>query len=175
VYRFEVKAAGTDSATLQIQIEQVTVNNVAGATKNENKLLEKAKGAILTATVSPRGEIRALEGYDKLIDAMADQREAVIKVLRQLNPEQALRQQIQDVLAILPKEPVANGTRWQRDGVAIALPPFGRFLVTLSGSHRGNDLAGHHRLAATLAGKHERPDPPADFFRVVDGNLTLDK
>src|SRR5262245_11956550 len=39
VYRFDVKAVGSDTATLRIQIEQVTVNNIAGATKNENKLL----------------------------------------------------------------------------------------------------------------------------------------
>jgi hypothetical protein len=26
-----------------------------------------------------------------------------------------------------------------------------------------------------LTGKYERPDAPADFFRVVGGNLTLDK
>jgi hypothetical protein len=175
VYRFEVRGASAESATLQVSIDQVTVTNAAATTKTDNKNLEKAKGAILIVTVSPRGEIASLDGYDKLIDHIADKREGMAKVMRQLMPEAAVRQQIQDLLVVLPKEPVASGSRWRREGIAMPMAPLGRFVVALSGTHSGNDLAGHHRLGGTLAGKYERPDAPADSFRVTGGSLSLDQ
>lgn len=175
VYRFEVKSRTAENAALQIQIEQVTVTNAAGATKNENKLLERAKGAILMATVSPRGEITRFEGYGKMVDMIAAKREELANVVQQLIPEAAVRQQIQDIFVVLPKEPVAQGAHWQREGIVLTMPPLGRFVLALRGEHLGNDLAGHHRLTGTLVGKYERPDAPADSFRVIGGNLALDK
>jgi hypothetical protein len=175
VYRFEVKNAAAEAAALQIGIDEVTVQHAAGATNIESKHFEKAKGAILTATVSPRGEIRTLEGYDNLVDQMADKREGAGKSLRLLYPEAALRQQLQDVLAIVPTGPVTAGTRWQREGAALVMAPLGRFVVAVSGAHLDLDRAGYHKLAATLVGKYERPEAPAESFRVVGGALTLDK
>lgn len=175
VYRYHVTKTAADSASIQATIEQVVVQHVAGTTNVENKLLEKSKGATFALIVAPRGEISALDGYDKLIAQIVDKNEAQEKTIRQLLPEAVVRQELQDVLTILPKEPVAAGSRWQREGPPLVTPPLGRFLVTLSAVHDGVDRAGHHRLAGTIVGKYERPEQPFEVFRVVGGNLTLDK
>ena len=75
---------------------------------------------------------------------------------------------------MLPKEPVAAGSRWQHEEPLVT-PPLGRFLTTLNAIHKDVDRAGNHKLEGTLIGKYERPDQPADALRVVDGELSLEK
>jgi hypothetical protein len=172
VYRFDVGRASAESATLRVTIEQVAIQHLAGATNTDNKLLEKLKGGVLTATVSTRGEIVALDGYDKLIERIADKRDGLAKAMRQRLPETLMRQELQDILAILPKEPAISGTRWQRTGSNVPVPPLGQFLATVSGVHRDVDRAGHHRLEGDLTGKYQPPEPN-DVVRVAAGALSL--
>lgn len=175
VYRFETLKTEGDAATVQITIEKVSVQHTAGPGQIENKVLEKLKGAKFTAAVSRRGEIGALTGYEQALELMSEKREATAKALRQNVPEAAFRAEFQQTLAILPKDAIAPGTRWQHEGEILPLPPFGRFLATMNGVLANIDRAGHHHLTGTLTGKFERPDPASEFFRIVGGNLTFDK
>jgi hypothetical protein len=174
IYRCEVTKRTPEAATIKVTIEQASVQNVAGTTAVENKILEKSKGAVLTANVSSRGEVTNLAGYDALIEQMSDKREAIAKVVRQTLPEAAVRQELQQVFLLLPKDAVAAGSRWQHEGPLVT-PPLGRFLATLNAVHKDLDRAGNHKLEGTLLGKYERPDQPADAFRVVGGELTIEK
>lgn len=175
VYRFETLQAKDDMATLQVTIEQVSVQHAIAPAKLENKFLEKLKGAVFTVNVTSTGEITSLSGYDKALAQMADKRDDLAKALKQQIPEAALRYEIQQTLAMLPKQSVTVGARWQFEGLALPTPPLGRFLVTLNAVHASTDRAGHQHLDGILTGKFERPDPPAEFFRVVGGNLSLER
>ncbi len=175
VHRFKVLKVASEIPTLQVTIDRVAVQHVAGTSNIEDKLIEKAKGAILTLTVSPRGEIVSLDGYDKLIDQIAEKRDAMAKTMRQRIPEATVKQWFQDVLVVLPKDSVSAGSRWKRDDPPLILSTMGRLLVTLNAVHNDLDRAGNHLLAGTLAAKYELPSAPADAFRVTGGALTLDK
>lgn len=175
VYRFDVTKIEDDRATLNVTLEQVAIQHAAGPGGLDNKLLEKMKGASLTIVASPRGEISSMSGYDKVVEHMSEKRDVIAKTIRQHYPETGLRQELQQVLALLPRDPLAVGSRWQSEGISLPTPPLGEFRVTLNGVHTAVDRAGHLHLDGTMTGKFERPQQPAEFFRVVGGSLTLDK
>ncbi len=175
VYRFEVTKASPEAATLHATFENVIVQHMAGTSKADDKLIERAKGAMLTLTVSPRGEIAAMDGYDRLIDKIADKREAIAKVFRQRFPEAAVKRWLQEVLVVLPKDSVAAGSRWQREEAPMILSTLGQMAVTVSAVHDDLDRADNHRLSGTLAGKYQLPTAPAEAVRVTGGSLTLEK
>jgi len=175
VYRFETLKSESESATLQVTLDQVSVQHATGPGNLDNKLLEKMKGAVFSITVSPRGEISALVGYDKVVDQIADKRDGLAKTIRQHFPEASIRHELQQIIVMLPKEPVAVGSRWQFEARPLPTPPVGEFLTTFHGALSSIDRAGHYHIDGILTGKYERPDPPAEFFRIVGGNVTMEK
>src|SRR5689334_15424747 len=55
VFRFDVRATSAEKTVLDVTIDQVQVQHVAGPSSLDNKLYEKMKGAMLSLTLTPEG------------------------------------------------------------------------------------------------------------------------
>lgn len=172
VYRFEAKKVAGDAATLGVTIEQAQVQHLAGPGSIDNKILERMKGAELVLVVNAQGEVKSMEGYDALVDQASEKRADLAKTIRQLWPETLVRREFQEIFAVTPPTPVVEGNRWQQKST-MPTPPLGQFATTLTAVSLGLDRAGHHRFTGALTGTYERPEHPAEMFRVAGGQLTL--
>ena len=73
-------------------------------------------------TITPAGRVTAVEGLDAMFDGMIQkldlapgpQRETVRKVLTEQFGEEAMKQNLQNLFAIYPEQPVAVGESWRR-------------------------------------------------------------
>jgi hypothetical protein len=178
VFRFEVQSAAADpakdAAVIQAKIRSVKFQHLVGPTSIESKWLTRMKGAIFTLDVSPRGRIVKVGGYDDFVALVAEKKDDIAAVVRQIWPEALLRQEFVDMLAVTPDLPVAIGARWTESGTMV-LPPLGSFTTESQKAFAGIDKAGHVHMAGVLTGKYLPPTAPADFFRVAGGDLKMTK
>lgn len=174
-YRFEVVEIGAATTVLQAAIESVSVAHAGGPANVDNKIHEKLKGAAFTLDVTRRGEIVRFDGYDKALERLSDGKETLAKLMRQQIPEGTIRQEFEQMLTVLPDMPVMKGSPWDEKPRLLFVAPLGRFVASGRGTVAEIDRAGNFHLAGTLTGKFQRPDPPAEFFRVVGGSLSLDR
>jgi Family of unknown function (DUF6263) len=178
VFRFEVQTAPADpvkdAAVLVAKIHSVKFQHVVGPTSIESKWLTRMKGATFTLDVSRRGRVVKLAGYDDFAALVAEKKDDVVAVVRQIWPEALLKQEFDDMLAVAPDQPVAVGERWTESGTMV-LPPLGSFTTETRKAFGEIDRAGHIHMAGTIAGKYSPPTAPADFFRVAGGDLKMTK
>jgi hypothetical protein len=176
LFRFEVQTADPtkDVATLQAKIHSVKFQHLVGPTSIESRWLMRMKGATFTLDVTQRGRIMKLASYDDFVSLVADKKDDIAAVVRQIWPETLLRQEFDDVLAVTPDLPVAVGARWTESGTMV-LPPLGMFTTETQKSFAEIDKAGHVHSAGTIAGKYSPPTTPAEFFRVAGGDLKMTK
>lgn len=171
VFRFDVRAATAEKTTLDVTIDQVQVQHVAGASSLDNKLFEKMKGAVLSLTLTPAGA--TLEGYDKLVEQVTEKKE-LAAAIRSLYPEAAMKQELADLFTMLPKGTIREGAKWKHAGVLPA-PPVGKFATELDAVYLEIDRAGNHRFVGRLTGKYEKPEGAVGPLRVTDGILSLER
>ena len=174
VYRFEVAKTTQEAAHILVTIEKVSVQHLAGDASTTDKFLENAKGATLALTVSPRGEVASMEGYDKFINRIVEKREGLGKVFRERMTESDMKQGYQEIFVGLPAEPVSAGSHWARVDPPRALSTLGRLLITRNAVHDDLDRAGNHKLVGKLTAKYELPAAPAESFRVTGGSLAME-
>ena len=178
VFRFEVQTAAADpakdAAVIQAKIHSVKFQHLVGPSSIESKWLTRMKGATFTLDVSQRGRIVKLAGYDDFVALVAEKKDDIAAVVRQIWPEALLRQEFDDMLAVTPDLPVAVGARWTESGTMV-LPPLGSFTTQSQKSFAEIDKAGHVHMAGLFTGKYSPPTAPADFFRVAGGDLKMTK
>jgi hypothetical protein len=93
-------------------------------------------GSVFTATVTRQGKLIQLDGYAAFIQRLAGNNAEAEKALRALLPEEALRQDIEDVFHFLPDMPVGKGDTWRRETTE-PVPPFGSFQSSLEYTYQG--------------------------------------
>ena len=132
-----VDVAADKTLLLKETIEEVTIK---GPEKNQVHSDSAIVGAAFTIEISPKGEIRKFEGYDKLIGQLAGDDQAVRQALLATLQEDALKKTVREVLLFLPDTPAKEGMKWEQS----IDEPFGA-LGTL-----------HETRKYQLAGKAER-------------------
>jgi uncharacterized protein DUF6263 len=178
VFRFEVQTAAADpakdAAVIQAKIHSVKFQHLVGPTSIESKWLMRMKGATFTLDVTQRGRIMKLAGYDDFVALVAEKKDDIAAVVRQIWPETLLKQEFDDMLAVTPDLPVAVGARWTESGTMV-LPPLGTFTTQSQKAFAEIDRAGHVHMAGVLTGKYSPPTAPVEFFRVAGGDLKMTK
>jgi hypothetical protein len=174
IYRFEVRKADKDAATLEARVHSAKIQHLVGTAGVESKWLDRMKGAMFTLEVDRRGKIAKWSGYDALAAQVSDKKADVEKVVRQLWPEALIRQQFDDMLAVIPDRAVVVGDKWQESRL-LHLSAAGTFITEHRKSFAEVDRAGHVHITGTVTGKYQPPPTPADIFRVTGGDLKIEK
>jgi hypothetical protein len=178
VFRFDVqtpvKDPTKDIATVQVRIHTLKFQHLAGPTPIESKYLSRMKGGTFTLDVTPRGKIVKLAGYDDFAAQVAEKKEDIAGVVRQIWPEALIRQELEEMLTVIPDRPVVVGEKWSETGTMV-LPPIGSFTTQTQKAFAEIDRAGHVHMVGLLTGKYSPPTAPADFFRVAGGDLKMTK
>ena len=136
--------------------------------------MTRMQAATITHAVHPHGRIVKLAGYDDFAAMVAEKKEDIGIVVRQIWPEALIRQEFEEMLSIIPDRPVAVGERWTESGTMV-LPPIGSFTTVTQKTFAQIDRAGHVHTIGLIAGKYSPPTTPADFFRVAGGDLKMTK
>jgi hypothetical protein len=178
VFRFEVQAPAKDpakdAATVQARIHTLKFQHLAGQTPIESKYLARMKGGTFTLEVTPRGKIVKLAGYDDFASQVAEKKDDIAAVVKQIWPEALIRQELEEMLTVIPDRAVVVGERWTETGTMV-LPPIGSFTTETRKGFSEIDRAGHVHIVGVVTGKYLPPTVPADFFRVVGGDLKMTK
>jgi hypothetical protein len=141
----------------------------------DDKLAEKIKDSTFTAVVTSSGKVTKFEGYDGFIGKVAGKNVEAAKVLRALVPEEAVREELEDIFSFLPGKAVHKGDKWKRETTE-PMPPFGSFKSVLeyvleedSTSSQGKE-SGRALIGLTIK-MFYRPSEGGDPFRVIKGSL----
>ena len=90
---------------------------------------DKLKGVTLTATLDGKLEVVKLEGYDKVIDALAGGNDNDKATVKATLPEAALKQVFSEIFATVPGGQAKLGGTWKRS-TNIPVAPLGDVSVT---------------------------------------------
>jgi hypothetical protein len=172
VFTFTVLKKTKDAFVLAEKIRSVKITSSGGTTGfPQIPLARKWQGARFTITLAPRGEITKFEGYAAALKQVANNNENVIRHLRSLFPEDALKQAAAAVFVALPNKETKKGDAWERPAKCY-LPPWG----TLEAANRYLDdgkVKQGERITMTAAMKYVAPaGSGAELpFKVVSGQL----
>ncbi len=133
----EVMSVAADgTAELRISYERVTLKAASQGNAIDYDSADPAKkdvqapavnglrallGKSLTVSISPRGEIKGVKGYDKIVEAILDQipagaeREATRKQIESTMDEKHFTQMMQGTGMLLPEQSVGVGDTWVRE------------------------------------------------------------
>lgn len=124
----------------------------------------------LTATITPRGQLQRLEGYEEFIRALAQKNAAQEKPLKTMLAEEAVRADLEDIFGLLPERPVRLGDKW-RHQTSEPMPPFGTLQMALE-YVVAEEQADTRTLGCAIKVAYQAPRHDGDFLRVVKGGLT---
>jgi hypothetical protein len=112
VVRFKVKSVKLGATVVEMTYltNKVTAKGVPGADAANDKL----KGVTVTATLGGGMRVVKLEGYDKVVDALADGDDAKKATVKAVLPEAALKQMFTDTFGLGGAGTVRVGDTWKR-------------------------------------------------------------
>lgn len=112
VVRYTVKALKPGATVVEITYlsNKTKAEGLPGADAADGKL----KGVTLTATLDGKMEVMKLEGYDKVIDALAGGNDQAKAAAKTLLPEAAVKQGLNDTFALVPGGVAKVGGTWKR-------------------------------------------------------------
>jgi hypothetical protein len=175
--RLEVKEKQAANFVVLALLTKVEHHLTSGADTQsiDSKLDEKMQGSSFTLTVTPKGQLVQLQGYEDFLKRVAGLDKARLKALRVTLPESALKESLADLFGPLPEKSVSKGDVWQREYVE-PIPHFGALRSTASYTYEGQ-AKKHERIAYTIQTKYEAPpkDDKMAPFRIVKGRIDSDK
>jgi hypothetical protein len=121
VIRFTVKSARDGVTVVEMTYLDVKVDAVGLPGSN---IADNLKGVSFTATLDDKLKVTKLEGYDKLIDKLADGSDDQKKLMRAVMPELSIREMFGKTFRGVPEKPVAVGGTWKEED-KMALGPLG--------------------------------------------------
>jgi hypothetical protein len=118
VQRMKVLSAkpGATKVEMTIQAMDMEVKGLpgGGGIPGLGGLTDKVKGATITATLDDKLNVTKIEGYDKFLDKLAGDDEAVRKQMKQQFSEASVGQMFSQVFAFAPDKAVKVGETWTR-------------------------------------------------------------
>lgn len=162
----------------ELVLEQKLVSlKVKGAADKETaKAIELVQGAVFTLTVKPNMEIVKLEGYDKLVEKIANNDAELAKVVKAILTEETMKKSAHEALAFLPAEAVKPGDRWDRQ-IKESLGLLGNLVrnssYTYDSSAKVEDRAVE-KILVTATATYTLPAGNEDApFRVTQGKIDV--
>jgi hypothetical protein len=116
VQRMKVLAAkpGATKIEMTILAMDMEVKGLPGGIPGLGGLTDKVKGATITATLDDKLAVTKVEGYEKFLDKLAGDDEAVRKQMKQQFSEASIGQMFSQVFAFAPDKAVKVGETWTR-------------------------------------------------------------
>ena len=99
---------------LKETIEEVHIKPTGGKDPRPAYSDSTIVGASFTIEISPKGEIRKFDGYDKLIGQLAGDDQTAGQALLAILQEDALKKTVREVLLFLPDTPAKEGMKWEQ-------------------------------------------------------------
>lgn len=176
--RLDIRKVSDNEILLEQTILSVTYKNIGKPVPGadvaaESQIAEKLKGCTFRIMLSPSGRVRKLEGYDDMLQKVAEKQDERERALRFLVPETALRDGLEEVLGFLPEEPVRPGATWQRQARE-PIPPFGTFQNTFRYTYEGRNGV-QDTIAFAVDMKYVLPAKDTTLFRVLKGNVRAEE
>jgi hypothetical protein len=115
VQRFKVLAAKQDSTTIEMTMLNMDMT-MAGAPglPGVGAIGERMKGTTLTATLDENMKVTKIEGYEKFLDKIAGDDDAMRKQMKQQFSETTMSQMFSQVFSFGNNKPVKVGETWPR-------------------------------------------------------------
>jgi hypothetical protein len=118
VQRFKVLSAKPGATKVELAIQkmdmEMTSEKIPGGIPGLGGVGERVKGSTLIATLDDKFAVTKLEGYDKFLEKLAGDDEAMRKQMKQQFSEEAVKHMFTQVFAFAPDKPVRVGESWTR-------------------------------------------------------------
>jgi len=115
VQRFKVIAAKQDSTTVELTTLTMDITSEgAGGGPDLATISKRIKGTTIAAVLDENMTVTKLQGYDKFIDALADNDDDTRKKMKQQFSESAVSEMFSQVFSFCPSKPVKVGDTWPR-------------------------------------------------------------
>jgi hypothetical protein len=115
IQRFKVIAAKQDSTTVELTTLTMDITTEgAGNDPDLATISKRIKGSTITAVLDNNMTVTKLQGYDKFIDVLADDDDAMRKKMKQQFSESAVSEMFSQVFSFCPSKPVKVGDTWPR-------------------------------------------------------------
>jgi hypothetical protein len=115
VQRFKVTAVKQGSTTVEMTMLNMEMKATGPAgIPDLGSIGERMKGATLTAVLDENMAVTKLMGYDKFLDKLAGDDDAVRKQMKQQFSEEQMSRMFTEVFAFGPSKPVKVGDTWSR-------------------------------------------------------------
>jgi hypothetical protein len=108
-----LKVLPDGGAVLEIKVESVKAASQGGSAEAEEKVVKRLEGTVLTVTLNAGGRVVALEGYDKMLAAMAGGDERTEEVLKQVMSRKTVEAPLDLLFGLAPGKAVGKGDAWQ--------------------------------------------------------------
>ncbi len=141
----EVKEASGEKVVLSLRFESIKQKKADGGVGGggTEAMLDKLKGTTFTVTMAPGGKIGKFEGYDEMVNKLAEKNEDTAKMIRIVMSEESLRKNVEEIFNFLPDRPVSKGDTWKTE-TTLPLGPIGTFKAisnyTLDGKAKEGEL-----------------------------------
>jgi hypothetical protein len=116
VQRFKVLAAKPGATTVEMTMQdmKMEMEGLPGGVPGLGDIGDRIKGATITATLDDDMQVTKVQGYDKFLDKLAGDDEAVRKQMKGQFSEAAVGQMVSQVFSFAPKKAVKVGDTWTR-------------------------------------------------------------
>jgi hypothetical protein len=166
---------------LEIKIESVKLQSAPSAegaksapaastplsADSSGPLAAALEGSAYTATITPHGKLVKLGGHDDFIAKLAKKSGQAERVLRALIPEEALREEVEEVFDFLPQRAVRKGDKWKSESTE-PVPPFGSLRSVIEYTLESEDPL---IIAYKIKMSYRPPRETGEPFRIVKGSL----
>ena len=114
VQQFKVVSVKPGATTVEMTMEsmEIKAGGLPGGIPGLGDVGERVKGAKITATLNDKMEVTKLQGYEKFLDKLAGDNEALRKQMEGQFSEATVQQMFSQVFAIAPGKPVKVGDTW---------------------------------------------------------------
>jgi hypothetical protein len=178
VTSFTVKERNQDgSVVLEQRIESIKIGGKTEVSGTAERLLRAMEGSTFTLTLSSDLRITSFEGYDELVQRVAGDDPAALKVVQTLLSRETLQSMTEEAFAFLPREAVRPGKSWERKLTA-SLGPIGSVIGTQTYTYEGPTTLGERPVQkilmdAKLSYRPPQADPGLLPFQVRSGELRV--
>ncbi len=171
---YEITKVTSETIEVRMKIEAVDVRSDGGIGVYE-KIMEKSKGTVFNITMTPRGEVKKLDGFEDFAKRIGGGDPDVDKMLKELFTPEMFIQSIEQGFAFVPDKKVKKGESWTR-GSKIPFGGIGEFRSSSTFTYNGKGDGGE-QIAFKQNLTYMPPKKGADFgglFKIVKGDLKAD-
>jgi len=169
---FTVLRATADGVVLEKKIESWT-NKITGGLVpvDDDKVSKLFKGLTFTFTLSRRGAISDLSGYEQFEKRLADLDEMEAKMIKLILTPETLKSVMDMAFGIVPDRAVNKGDSWRKQ-IVVPAGPIGTVKFDTRFTYEGNAPMGE-QVSALGSFTYELPKKDADGlpFRVLKANF----